>query len=126
MKFKNFYISVVIAIAFAGIVLLLIYPSDSPLGTFFEAVIVLMVMYYLAIAYGILLLLLRLFRFLKGNRSLIYVLAGTLNIFLAIVGITLFATDQADQEWLHKSIANLFVGFLILSDTFFLRERVRG
>ncbi|MEP7372315.1 MAG: hypothetical protein ABI675_02930 [Chitinophagaceae bacterium] len=125
MKCKNFLISVVITVVFGCIVLLLGYASGSPLGNFFDVFIVLIVTRWLVIAFGIIVLLLRLLKILSDNSSLVYILAGTVNMFLAVVGITLFITDQADMEWLHQSIGNLLVGFLILTDTFMLRAVVK-
>ena len=125
MKGRNFLIAVAITLAFACIVLLLFHPSHSPLGGFFDVFIILIVTYYIAIVSGIVAILLRILKAFKDNSRLIYVFAGTLNIFLAIVGITLFMTDRADIEWLHKAIANLLVGFLILADAFLLQADAR-
>lgn len=126
MKSKNLLISVAITLAFACMILFLVYPSNSPLGDLFDAFIVLIAVRYIAIGYGVLMLLLRVVKVLKDNQLLIYILAGTLNIFLAIVGFALYFTGMADLDWLHQSTVNLLVGFLILADTFFIESRLKA
>jgi hypothetical protein len=121
MKGKKLFISVVITLIFAGTILLLLYPGGSPLGNLFDVFFLLIVTHYLALGYGLLVLILRILRILKNNGLLVYLLAGTLNIFLAVVGICMFIMDQADIDWMHNSIGNLMVGFLIISDALLLK-----
>lgn len=125
MKNKNLVIAVVITLLFACTVLLLFHPSRSPLGSFFDVFTILIVTHYIAIAIGVVVLLLRIMKIIRNNSMLIYVLVGTLNVFLAITGITLFVADHADMEWLHKCLGNLLVGFIILCDSFFFPEQIK-
>jgi hypothetical protein len=123
MKTKNFLISLLITLTAACIVFLLFYPSGSPLGNLFDSFFILIIMHYAGIGYGILVLLSRILKFLRNN-SLLYLLAGTLNIFLALIGFFLFAFHLADMEWLHKCIGNLAIGFFIFSDVFILGTEI--
>lgn len=126
MKAKNIIVSVGITLTFACLVLLLFYPSGSPLGNLFSIFFILIIMHYVALVYGVLVLCMRLFKLLKNNELLVYLLAGTINVFLSIAGITLYSIDQADDEWLKKCLLNLLIGVLIVGDGLVYKNNVKS
>jgi hypothetical protein len=119
-KYKNLGIALGILAVYIVTAAVLFYPGSTGLGTFFNFSVLLILTYNIAIAAGIVLLLLRLLKWYKDKLSLIYILTGTLNIFLAFSGFVLYFFEKADMAWLHNSIGNLFIGFLMYADIFFL------
>lgn len=119
-KYKNLVASILFLAAYMIIAVLLFYPGSTGLGDFFNLSVLLIFTYYLAISAGILLLLLRLIKWFKDRYSFIYVLVGVLNLSLACTGFVLYYFEKADTAWLHNSIGNLFIGFLIFADIFIL------
>lgn len=122
MKAKNLLYSVGITLAAGCLLLLLFYPGGSPLGNLFDLFILLIILHYVGIGYAILALLLRMLKFFRID-SILYLLAGSFNVFFAMVGIALFAANLANKEWLHNCIGNLSIGFLIFADAFFPRQK---
>jgi hypothetical protein len=119
-KYKNLAAAFAILAVYIVIVALLFYPGSAGLGGYFNLSVLLIFTYYIAITTGIVLLLLRLFKWYKDRFSLIYILAGTLNLCLAFAGFVLYYVGKADMTWLHNSFGNLFIGFLFFADTFIL------
>jgi hypothetical protein len=117
---KNLIVSILILSACICMAFLLFYPGSSGLGNFFNLAVLLIFTYYLAVGGGIILLLLRVLKWLKDKYSLIYILTGAFNLFLACVGICLYFMHKAGIDWLHNSLGNLFVAFLVLTDVFIL------
>lgn len=52
---------------------------------------------------------------------MIYVLFGTLNLLIGLLGVILYFRKIADMQWLHKSLLNLLVGVLMIVDSFLLK-----
>lgn len=117
---KNLIFSFLILLLYISIALLLFYPGTSGLGDFFNLSVLLIFTYYIAIGGGILLLLLRVLKWLKDKYALVYILCGVVNLFLAFTGICMYLLNKADMDWLHNSIGNLFIGFLLLCDVFII------
>jgi hypothetical protein len=119
-RYRYLLIAFFILVGYALGIFIVFYPGTTGLGAFFNLAVLLIFTYYIALSAGVILLLFRLFKWIKNKYSLIYILLGILNLGLAFIGIILYFLSKADMSWLHKSIGNLFVGFIIFSDVFLL------
>jgi hypothetical protein len=117
-RYRYLLIAFFILVGYALGIFIVFYPGTTGLGAFFNLAVLLIFTYYIALSAGVILLLFRLFKWIKNKYSLIYILLGILNLGLAFIGIILYFLSKADMSWLHKSIGNLFVGFIIFSDVF--------
>lgn len=100
--------------------LALFYKGNSTMGPYFQVFILYLVVQKVCLAIAALLLLLRVFNIVKDRAHLLYVMCGTFNLGVAVIGIVLYFSGKADLAWLNLSIVNLMAAFLITVDIFVL------
>lgn len=118
LKYRNLLISIAIVAVWVLVNFIAFYPDKQGLGSTFGVSILYMLTGYGALMLGVLLLLLRIFKIWKNPGALLYVLIGVVNIAIGLIAIGLYFFHLADREWLNKSLLNLLVGVLIISDVY--------
>lgn len=119
-KYRSLLLSFGIIAVLIPFVFLLFYSNENPLGPYFNFYVLLISLHYFGLIAGAIVMLMRLAKIIRNKTTLVYVFIGVLNCSLALLGIILFSLNHADMAWLNKSLANLLVGFLIITDGFFL------
>lgn len=120
-KYQNLFVSLAIIMGSTSICVMIFYPSTSELGKGFSIGVIYMLTLYFALISGVIFLVSRLLRLFKWSDSMIYVLFGTLNLLIGLLGVILYFRKIADMQWLHKSLLNLLVGVLMIVDSFLLK-----
>jgi hypothetical protein len=125
MRIRQKYFNLYIACAITGIAtllaILLFYKDTNGMGKWFTLSILYMYARYAFLVIGTLLLLGRVLKLIKRPYALGYILAGVVNIFVALVAVVLYFSTGSDVAWLNACLLNLLVGVLIMAD-FFLSE----
>lgn len=119
-KYINLLISLGIIAAYVSLIFLLFYGNNNGLGKSFGVAVMYMLTRNVALVLGGIALLTRIFKLVKGNSNLFYVLTGTVNLCVGVLCIALYFFHQADMPWLNKCLLNLLIGFLIVADTVLL------
>jgi len=119
-KYRNLIAAVIIIMIWAGIILLISSNSKGALGDGFALYSWIALTRLGALIGGAILLLLRVVRVLKQKMNFFYVLAGTLNVCLGILGIVLFLSSGTGSTILHEFLPTLLIAVLIMGDIFFL------
>ncbi len=120
---KNFLISSGVIAGYISIIFLLFYGNNNGLGKSFGVAVIYIITRNVVLVVGGIVLLSRIFKLIKKNTHLFYVLIGTVNLSVGILCIFLYFLQQADMQWLNKCLLNLLVGFLIVSDTLFFGKQ---
>lgn len=108
------------------LIFLFFYGNDNGLGKSFGVAVMYMITRNVVLVLGVAALLARIFKLVKENSHLFYIITGTINFCVGILCIALYFLHQADMPWLNKCLLNLLAGFLIIADTFFLDPRVNS
>ncbi len=124
-NYRSFLISLAIIAAYISIILLLFYGNNNGLGKSFGVAVIYIITRNVVLVVGGIVLLARIFKLIKSNTHLIYILIGTVNLSVGILSIVLYFLQQADMQWLNKCLLNLLLGFLIVSDTIFLGTQTK-
>lgn len=124
-KYRSFLISLAIIAAYISIIFLLFYGNNNGLGKSFGVAVIYIITRNVVLVVGGIVLLSRIFKLIKSNTHLIYILIGTVNLSVGILSIVLYFLQQADMQWLNKCLLNLLLGFLIVSDTIFLGTQTK-
>lgn len=111
------FLSIIVALSLIYIV----YFNNKPDQKFGVATVFLLLRYF-ALWSGLLILLCRLVFLIKRNDSIIYIIAGMLNIILGIIAVIVFISNNMVMQILHLFLINLLLGVIIISDYLFLKK----
>ena len=121
LKYRNLLISIGIVAAWVLVNFIAFYPDRQGLGSTFSISVIFIFTSYASLILGVMFLLLRIIKIWKNPSALFYVLIGVVNITIGLIAIAMYFSHMADREWLNKSLLNLLVGVLIITDVFFVR-----
>ena len=118
-RYKYVLYSLSLALLLTIALFLIFYPSENSLGRFFGISIVYIYITYVCLYIGIFALILRFIPAIKMTNTFFYISIGTFNLLIGLLTTYLYFLEAANRQWLNKSLINLFIGFLILTDVLF-------
>lgn len=118
-KMKNSIIALVTLLAALLLSFLFFYPSESNLGKGFTLSVFFVIGRNVFIGLGLLAFVLRIFRIVP-NSSYWYIMPAIFNLFIGVFALFLYSTNQMEMSYFNKCLINLLIGFILLSDSYFL------
>ena len=118
LKYRNLSISIGIVAAWVLVNFIAFYPDRQGLGSTFSVSVIYVFTAYGSLTVGVILLILRIIKVWKNRSALLYVLIGVINIAIGLIAVSMYFSHMANREWLNKSLLNLLLGVLIISDVY--------
>ena len=122
---KNIFISLGIIALWTLFVFVIFYKNNTGLGKMFGVSLIFFMTRNFALGFGLLVLLLSIFKILNSRSSFVYIFSVTLNLSIALLAIALFIFRQINMLLLHYYLLSLIVGFLLIANIW-LRSPVFG
>lgn len=116
-NYKNLPCALLLAALWTVLVFHMGYPDQQGLGEFFSVSIYYIVTLFIGLAFGTVLLLLRVSNVIKNASSLLYTFAGTLNASVGILAVILILSkSMTEPTYIRLFLLSFVLGVVILSD----------
>jgi hypothetical protein len=119
IKYRNIGLSLIILIAWTGLILFLSVHSKGDWGDGFALYSWFELTRVISLGGAAVFFLLRVFRLIKQQSNLGYCLFAVSNCFIGIVGIVLYIYRGWDVSSLHEFLLSLLVAAILLADIVF-------
>jgi hypothetical protein len=115
---EQLLLTIIVVEIYIALIFLFFYPRDGELP-YFGITQALIKTRDISLAFGGLLVLLRILRIFRNPRQFVYVLVTFFNIIGFIVAFVLTMSKEIDKIWLHLTLLNLLIGAIMSTDLLF-------
>jgi hypothetical protein len=119
VKYRNILLSLILVIAWVGVIFYLSANSKGALGDGFALYGWFELTRVLCLGGAGILFLLRVFGLIKQESNLLYCLFATLNGCIGLLGLVLYFCSRLNALALHEFLLSLLVGTILLADILF-------